>query len=104
MSEDVEVTAVMATPFGQTFKRLFSEDGFAESVADDPDAALADLDLTNEEREAIITDAEALEGEVAGFALSDPLAMIGRLGGMRTPSLLGLSPSTLGRGYCLTCT
>jgi hypothetical protein len=99
-----EVSVALATPLGQTFKRLFSEDGFAVAIADDPDAALAGLDLSDEEREAIITDAEALEGEVSGFALRDPLAMIGTLGGMRTPSRLGVSPSTLGWVGCLTCT
>ena len=99
-----ETAAALATPLGQTFKRLFSEDGFAVAVADDPDAALAGLDLTDEEREAIITDAEALEGEVSGFTFRDPLAVIGKLGGMRTPGRLGVSPTTLVWTGCLTCT
>ena len=99
-----EVAAALATPLGSTFKRLFSEEGFAVAVADDPDTALAGLDLTDEEREAIITDAEALEGEVAGFAFRDPMAVIGKLGGMRTPGRLGVSPTTLGWTGCLTCT
>ncbi len=99
-----DVAAALATPVGVAFKRLFTDPEFARRVADDPDAALADLGLDAEDAEALLSDAEALEGEVAGFAsFRDPMAMINVLGGMRTPGRLGMNARILSWSGCLTC-
>lgn len=105
MTDEVDIAEVERTPLYQAFKRFFTDPEWAAAVAVDPDTALADLDLTAEDREALLSDAEALEAEVSGFAMfRDPTALLGTLGGLRTPGRMGTSPRTLVEWTCLTCT
>lgn len=105
MSDEVSLAEVEQTQLYQAFKRFFTDPEFAPAVAADPDAALAGFELSAEDREALVSDAEALEGEVAGFGLlRDPLTMMGTLGGLRTPGRMGTSAGTLAYTGCLTCT
>ncbi len=72
------------------FERLVEEPGFAASVVNDADGALASYTLSDEEREALVADAAALEDddEVVGFS-QRTMAHVMSFGGLRTPRLLG---------------
>ncbi len=94
----------LATPLGRAFKRLFSDPAFVDAVINDPAAAAAEYGLDADEAETLRSDAYALEGEVAGFAMQ-PLSMdglMGLTGGMRTPTRMGLPRNHSWVG-CLTC-
>lgn len=68
------------------FQRLVEDPDFAEAVVEDP-KVLDEYDLTDEEIDALVSDANALEGEVQGFAVRT-MAQVLFVGGLRTPPLL----------------
>lgn len=97
-----EDRAALDSPLGRAFLRLFRDPDYAERVATDPDAALAGEAFDRADLDALVSDAEALEGaEVSGFSFDDPLRSLSMFGGLRTPARLGLSTSKF-RAWPLT--
>ena len=80
MTESIEefTKRQLDSPAGQVLRRLLTEPEFAAEVAENGREALADYDLTDELADALVSDAELLESETAGFA------------GLLTMGLLGL--------------
>ena len=70
MDENQRIEEVLeSTDLGRAFKRLFTEEGFLAAVLDDGAGATTEYELSDEDLEALVSDAEALEGEVGGVRL-----------------------------------
>ena len=94
MSNPDEAEArALATPLGTAFQRLFNDADFAATVIDSPDEIATEYGLDADDLVALLGDAHAMEGEVAGFGRSwftqaKPLEFTG---GLLSPTRLGLS-------------
>ena len=92
-TSDDEVAAALETPLGQAFQRLLAEEGFVDRVIAAGDEVAAEYELDDEQLEALVSDAYALEGEVAGFGRMrrmNPEALFNLTAGLRVPPMLGL--------------
>ena len=92
-------------PVGEVFARIVEKPEFAEAVRNDPEGTLAPFDLSDEDRESLIADAEALDSDVEGFAslAGGSPQFLNFIGGLRTPGRLGFQPTTHQWSGCLTC-
>lgn len=109
MAEDPN--SPFANPMGRAFAKVVEDPDFAQMVREDPKATLARFELTDDEYEAVVADAQALDVEVEGFSFPrfGQKSFADLLGGLRTPAQLGIN-STARYGWdctdscCLTCT
>ncbi len=108
MSDSNTDDVLESTSLGRAFKRLLADKDFLESVIDDPESATAEYELSAEDREALVSDAEALEGEVGAFGfkarggrIRGPEDLIANMGGLLTPIRLGLQPQ-VGVGWMIS--
>jgi len=101
MDENQRAEEVLeSTELGRAFTRLFTEEGFLVAVLDDAAAATAEYELSDDDLEALVADAEALEGEVGAFGfgrrtMAAPGGMsqlLNTLGGLHVPGRLDLNP------------
>lgn len=96
---DPNKVAALETPLGVAFMRLLEDDTFAAQVIESPDAISSEYGLEAEDIEALVSDAHAVEGEVAGFAFGRSPTIGGLdFGGLLTPGRLGTSG-----GFSYTC-
>lgn len=91
-------------PVGEAFARIVEDPEFAAQVRNDADTALASYSLSDEDREALVADAHALDVDVEGFALRSPgsKSFADLMGGLRTPGVLGINAQTYGWTQSLT--
>lgn len=109
--EEEDPNSPFANPMGRAFARIVEDPEFARQVREEPRAALAVFELSDDEYETVVADAQALDIEVEGFAFPRPgqKSFADLLGGLRTPGMLGVnSTAAYGAGCtescCLTCT
>lgn len=103
MTEDPN--SPFANAMGRAFAKVVEDPEFAQQVRADPQATLARFELSEDEYEAIVADAAALDVEVEGFAFPVPSqrSFSDLMGGLRTPSRLGINATTYGWTGCLIC-